>query len=246
MRNLLLTLCFDGTAYHGWQVQKNAVTVQQTFQDAVERVIGSRENVTGCSRTDSGVHANMFCCNIKTESSIPSESFVAALNANLPLNIAVTGCREVPASFHARYSCISKEYIYKILNTKIRNPFCENRCLHYPYPLNEKQLDVAAKGFLGTHDFCGFSSAGSAVEDTVRTVIGSEVFRINDEVIFRVEANGFLYNMVRIMAGTLISVAQGKIEATEIPDIVKSCDRNRAGITAPAHGLYLNKVNYYL
>jgi tRNA pseudouridine38-40 synthase len=191
MRNLLLTLCFDGTSYHGWQVQKNAPTVQQTFQDAVEKIIGIRENVTGCSRTDSGVHANMFCCHMKTESTIECERFTAALNANLPLDIAVTDCREVALDFHARYSCVSKEYIYKISNTKTRNPFRENRYLRYSYPIDEKLLDSAAKGFLGTHDFCGFSSSGSSVEDTVRTVIHSEVFRNGDEVVFRVEANGF-------------------------------------------------------
>ncbi len=244
MRNLLLTLCFDGTAYHGWQVQKNALTVQETFQNAVEKIIGRRENVTGCSRTDTGVHANMYCCNIKTESLIDCERFLKALNANVPDDIVVTDCFEVPPDFHARYSCISKEYIYKIINTKTRSPFCVNRYLYYPYPLDEKLLDRAAKGFLGKHDFCGFSSTGASVKQTVRTVNSAEVFRNGDEVIFRVEADGFLYNMVRIMTGTLLGVAQGKIDACNIADIVDSCDRNRAGITAPACGLYLNKVNY--
>ncbi|HZJ78319.1 MAG TPA: tRNA pseudouridine(38-40) synthase TruA [Clostridia bacterium] len=244
MRNILLSLCFDGTAYHGWQVQKNAITVQEVLQNAVEKIVGKREDVTGCSRTDSGVHANVYCCNMKTQSTIECENLVLALNANLPPDIVVTDCFEVLSDFHARYSCISKEYIYKIINTKTRNPFYVNRYLHYKYPIDERTLDKAAKGFIGTHDFCGFASSGGSVKNTVRTVKNAKVERFGDEVIFTVEADGFLYNMVRIMAGTLLGVAQNKINADDIKKIIESCDRNMAGITAPAHGLYLNKVKY--
>ncbi|MBR4765258.1 MAG: tRNA pseudouridine(38-40) synthase TruA, partial [Clostridia bacterium] len=134
MRNLLLTISFDGSAYHGWQVQENAVTVQQTLQDAWETVCHSRDNVIGCSRTDAGVHANMYCCNFRTENDIPCEKLVAALNANLPDDIAVSDCREVPYEFHARYDCKSKEYIYRIWNKPEKNPFLYKYSLHYKYP----------------------------------------------------------------------------------------------------------------
>ncbi len=244
MRRLLLTLRFCGGAYHGWQVQKNAVTVQQRVQDAVEAVFGVREDLTGCSRTDAGVHANMYCCCFCTASAMPCEKIICALNAFLPKDIAAYDCREVAEDFHARYSCVSKEYIYKIWNAKHRNPFSEGRYLWWKYPLNEKMLNDEAKAFIGTFDYKGFSSAGSSVEDTVRTVKSFSAERNGDEVIFRVEADGFLYNMVRIMAGTLLDISSGKIPAGELRDIILSCDRSRAGVTAPAHGLYLNRVNY--
>ncbi len=235
---------YDGSAYHGWQVQQNAVTVQQVFQDAVEKLTGVRENVTGCSRTDSGVHALMYCCNFRTDSGISAEKMPFALNAHLPDDIAVYGCSEVSEDFHARYSCTSKRYVYKIWNTPYRNPFCNGRYLVYPKHLDEKELDKAAKAFIGTHDFCGFASAGGSVEDTVRTVTDCSLKRYGDEVHFEVEANGFLYNMVRIMVGTVLSAAEGKIDVNAIPDIIESKDRERAGFTAPAHGLYLKEVNY--
>ena len=196
MRNILLTISFDGTSYHGWQVQENAVTVQQTLQDAWQRICGKRDNITGCSRTDSGVHANMYCCNIRTESEILCEKLVTSLNAVLPDDIAVHSACDVPYEFHARYDCKSKEYIYKIHNSPIKDSFGYKHSFHYKYPLDEKMLDRQAKDFIGTYDFSAFCSAGSSVEDTVRTVISSSVTREGDMVIFRVEANGFLYNMV--------------------------------------------------
>ena len=244
MRNLLITMRYDGTAYHGWQVQKNAVTVQQVFQDAVEKLTGVRENVMGCSRTDSGVHAMMYCCNFRTDSQIPCEKMPFALNAYLPDDISVYDCKEVSDDFHARYSCSSKRYIYKIWNSSFRNPFYNDKYLVFPRHLDEKLLDSAAKAFIGTHDFCGFASSGSSVEDTVRTVTHCSVKRIGDEVFFEVEADGFLYNMVRIMVGTILSVAEGKIDGADIPGIINSGNREKAGFTAPAHGLYLKEVNY--
>lgn len=244
MRNVLLSLSYDGTAYHGWQVQENAVTVQQTFQDTWEKITGVRDNIIGCSRTDAGVHANMFCCNIRTESTIPCEKLQSALNALLPFDISVTSCREVPCEFHARYDCKGKEYIYKIYNSPVRNPFFVNRAWHYKPLLDERELNSCAGLFCGTHDFAGFCSAGSSVGDTVRTVYSADVSRDGDTVIFRICADGFLYNMVRIITGTLIAVSQGKIRKEDIPEIIDSRDRNRAGATAPPQGLYLNKVIY--
>lgn len=244
MRNLLLTLSYNGSAYHGWQVQENAPTVQQTFQDAWEHICSKRENVVGCSRTDAGVHANMFCCNVRSETSLSCEKLVTALNAVLPDDISVLSCREVPYEFHARYDCVSKEYIYRIYNSPVPSPFLGGMVWNYKYPLDEKLLDSCAKRFVGTYDFAAFCASGSSVEDTTRTVYSAGVERNGAEIIFRIEANGFLYNMVRIITGTLIAVSQGKISPDNIEKIILSKDRELAGPTAPPQGLYLNKVNY--
>lgn len=243
MRNLLFTISFDGSAYHGWQVQENAVTVQETLQDAYEHICGTRDNITGCSRTDAGVHANMYCCNIRTENNMECGRLVTAMNAVLPDDISVQSCREIGYDFHARYDCKSKEYIYKIWNSPNKNPFLFKYSYQYKYPLEESFLDRQAKEFIGTYDFRAFCAAGSSVEDTVRTVTDAGVSREGDMVVFRVEADGFLYNMVRIMVGTLIGISGGKIEDT-IKDIIISGDRNRAGITARPEGLFLNRVVY--
>ena len=244
MRNLFLTISFDGTAYHGWQVQNNAVTVQETLQDALEQICSNRDNVVGCSRTDAGVHANMYCCNIRTQSAIPCEKLVGALNALLPRDIAALSCEEVDWNFHARYDCKSKEYIYKIWNSPNKNPFLFGYSLHHKYPLDFEMLDRQAKDFIGTHDFSSFCAAGSSVEDTVRTVMNASVEREGDMITFRVEADGFLYNMVRIMVGTLIDIARGKIPQNSIPQIIEARNRFAAGQTAPARGLYLNNIHY--
>ena len=198
----------------------------------------------GCSRTDAGVHANMYCCNIRTENPIACDRLVTALNAVMPRDIAALDCREVDFDFHARYDCKSKEYIYKIWNSPNKTPFLYNYTLHYKYPLDAEFLSQQAKDFIGTHDFSSFCAAGSSVEDTVRTVMNASVEREGDMVIFRVEADGFLYNMVRIMTGTLLDIAKGKIPANSIPQIIDSGSRFAAGYTAPARGLYLNNINY--
>ena len=243
-RNLLLTLCYDGTKYHGWQVQKNALAVQEVFQEPLYRILGGEHDIKGCSRTDTGVHAREYCVSVATDCPIPTQRLVAALNNSLPRDIAVLSCREVPLEFHARYSCIGKEYIYQIWNGAVRNPFYEGYALQYPYPLDLEKLNRAARCYLGEHDFSSFCSVGSKVEDTVRNVTVSELTREGDMVFFRTRADGFLYNMVRIMVGTLLRVAQGKFTPEEIPGILAACDRAKAGPTAPACGLYLNKVLY--
>jgi tRNA pseudouridine38-40 synthase len=244
LRNLLLTIKYLGTAYCGWQVQVNAPSVQQTLQDAVEKLFCVRENVVGCSRTDAGVHANMYCCNIRTESKLPTDIVVRGLNAYLPHDICVISCREVDNDFHARYDCVSKQYVYRVWNTNYKNPFLENRAWRYKNKLDEAFLNEQAQQFVGTYDFKAFCSSGSSVEDTVRTVKAFSVERNGDEVLFFVEADGFLYNMVRIMVGSLIEISENKIEKDKLLDIIKSGDRNLAGRTAPPQGLYLNKVNY--
>ncbi len=244
MRNLLVTIAYDGTDYHGWQVQPNGITVQQAVQDAVEKIIQKRENIVGCSRTDSGVHANSFCFNMRTESSIDPYRFVGAMNAVLPDDIAVKDCVEVPLDFHARYDCKGKEYVYKIWNSPQRNPFLLDRYLHYKKPLDVDLLNEAAQSFVGKRDFSAFCASRASVDDFVRTVEYAKVTRDEEEVRFTVKADGFLYNMVRIMVGTLLEVAEGKISADSIGEIIASLDREKAGRTAPAHGLYLNKVFY--
>ncbi|MBQ8783878.1 MAG: tRNA pseudouridine(38-40) synthase TruA [Clostridia bacterium] len=244
MRNLLVTIAYDGTDYHGWQVQPNGITVQQAVQDAIEKILGKRENIVGCSRTDSGVHANNFCFNMRTESPIDPFRFVGAMNAVLPDDIAVKECVKVPMEFHARYDCKGKEYIYKIWNSPQRNPFLQDRYLHYKKPLDAELLNKAAQAFVGKHDFSAFCASKTTVEDFVRTVEYAAVTQNDEEVCFTVKADGFLYNMVRIMVGTLLEVAEGRISADSIGKIINSLDRNQAGRTAPAHGLYLNKVFY--
>lgn len=244
MRNVLLKLRYDGSQFHGWQVQKNAYTVQEALQDALEKVFSERYDVKGCSRTDSGVHANVYFVTFKTEKGIPCEKILTALNTYLPKSVCVFECEDTAEDFHPRYSCKSKEYVYKIYNAKIRNPFCENRTMFYPYKLDEKYLDEQAQAFVGTHDFKGFCAKRTDVEDTVRTVYYANVKRDGDFVIFTVCADGFLYNMVRIMVGTLLFIAQGKIKKDELPKIIDEKDRNSAGKTASPYGLYLNKVEY--
>jgi tRNA pseudouridine38-40 synthase len=244
MQRLLLTLRYDGTRYHGWQVQNNAVTVQQTLQDAVERVTGKRSDITGCSRTDAGVHADMFCCTTETESSLRGDAMTAALNAHLPRDIAVYDCREVSKEFHPRYSAVGKRYLYRIWNANARNPFWENRALHLRQTLDTGRLNAAASGYMGTHDFASFCAAGSSVKDTVRTVSRCGVARDGELVTFSVEADGFLYNMVRIMVGTLLEIAAGKRTDDCIPAVIEARSRNAAGATAPACGLILSKVFY--
>lgn len=244
MRNLLITIKYDGSAYHGWQVQKNALTVQEVFQNAVEKVFLSRLDVKGCSRTDTGVHANMYCVSLKTDMDIAPYGIIMALNSNLPRDIAVVDCREVDDDFHPRYSCKSKEYIYKIYNGRIRNPFDADYALHYNRPIDAEYLNREAQAFVGKYDYSGFCSANSDVEDTVRDVKSFSVWREGNYVYFKVEADGFLYNMVRIMVGTLLFVNEGKIKEGELKDVILSKDRKRAGKTASPNGLYLNKINY--
>ncbi len=244
MRNLLLRLMYDGTSYHGWQVQPNGITVQEALQNAVEKILGVRENIIGCSRTDAGVHANDFCCSIKTENDIDCYRFTGALNAVLPDDICVKSVEEVSADFHARYNCVSKQYVYKVWNASCKNPFLKDRAWHYKNRIDEQFLNEQAQAYIGTHDFKAFCAAGSSVEDTVRTVKAFSVTRNGDEVLFTVEADGFLYNMVRIMVGSLIEISENKIEKDKLNCIIETKDRKLAGRTAPPQGLYLNKVNY--
>ena len=235
---------YDGAAYHGWQRQENAVTVQQKVEEAVASLFQQKTAVTGCSRTDAGVHANCFRCNFLTEKFIAHDKVISGLNFYLPEDIAVFDSGEVPERFNARFDCKGKEYIYQIYCSSVRNPFYNHRALFCHHPIDAEMLDREARYYIGTHDFSAFRAIGSSVTTTVRTVRDARVERAGDLVIFHVQADGFLYNMVRIMAGTLLYIAEGKIEQGAIPSILASKDRTLAGKTLPPEGLYLNQVFY--
>ncbi len=244
MRNILLTLCYIGTAYHGSQVQANARSVTETVQDAMEIVLGRREDVKGCSRTDSGVHANRFCMNFYTQSDLPLYALKRSLNALLPEDIGVLDCREVPADFHARYSCVGKRYRYLIWNSDGKNPFYKGRALEYWRPMDLEKLRPVCEILCGTHDFRGFCSAKTDQTNTVRTLYRCEVRRQGDLVTCIVEGDGFLYNMVRILVGTLLWVNEGKLDIGQVARALKEQNRSLAGATVPACGLYLDEVFY--
>lgn len=242
--NYLITMKYDGSAYHGWQRQENAVTVQQRTEEAVEALFGDKISVSGCSRTDTGVHANCFKCNFITSKTIPEANIISGLNHFLPEDISVYDCCTVDDGFNARFNCKGKEYIYKIYNGRYRDPFYNGRALFYKYPLDETLLNEQAADFIGKYDFSSFRAVGSTVVTTVRTITSAEVKREGDLVIFSVSGDGFLYNMVRIMTGTLIYISEGKIKEGMIPEIISSKNRLNAGMTAPPQGLYLNNVFY--
>lgn len=244
MRNLLLVLRYNGTNFHGWQIQPNGNTVQQELCNAFKNISGKDENIIGCSRTDTGVHANMFCCNVRTECNIPTEKIPDALNFYLPPEISVYDCKEVDYDFHARYDSRGKEYVYLIYNGRYRNPFYEDKAMFYPYELDAEMLNNEIQSFIGTHDFSAFCSVGSEVLDKTREIYDCSVSRNGDLVEIRVKGNGFLYNMVRIIVGTLLDIQRGKIEKGTISQIIESRNRDKAGVTAEACGLYLNKVYY--
>ncbi len=244
MPRRLLTIKYDGTNFCGWQVQPNGVSVQATVQDALSQILPDLKGVTGCSRTDSGVHANMYCLHFDTESLIDCEHLVRAVNSKLSNEIRAISCIFVREDFHARYSSKGKTYKYFICNSQILDPFNYKYRLHITKKLDEKVLDLAAKKFVGQHDFSGFCSAGSSVVDTVRTVSDCSVIRNGDDVVISITADGFLYNMVRIIVGTLLLVAYGKINIDDLPSIIDSKNRDLAGPTAKPNGLFLDKVYY--
>ena len=243
MRNVLIKLAYDGSYFHGWQIQENAMTVQECFQTAMAKILGSCPDIKACSRTDTGVHARIFCVSVHIDNPITNERLKGALNHFLPEHMACLGCEEVPDDFHARYSCLGKEYVYEIWNTEVRDPFLKNKALHYWYHLDEEELNRAAAHYVGTHDFTSFCTLDARKsDDLVRTVYKAKVHREGDKVFFTVAADGFLYNMVRIIAGTLIKVGQGAMEPEKIPEILAAMDRQAAGPTAPPGGLTLVEI----
>lgn len=235
---------YNGAGYVGWQVQKNGKSVQEQMQDAVEEIFGSRVGITGCSRTDSGVHALEYCLCFDPPRSMELKRIPFALNAVLPRSISVLSCEEVPEDFHPRYHAVAKEYLYRFYDGSAPDPFKQGLAFYEPHGLDAAAMNRAAGHFMGRHDFRAFMSAGSKIEDTVRTIFFSSVERQGADVTFRVVGDGFLYNMVRIMAGTLLFVSAGRIDAAALSSIIEAGDRSACGKTMPAYGLYLKKVYY--
>jgi len=253
MKRVLLTLRFDGGAFYGWQAQAGGNTVQQTVQDAVQSVFGERLGVTGCGRTDSGVHALGYCCHIDIREDFDSERLLFALNRYFGAHktpIAVTNVREVyDEDFHARYYIRTKEYIYKIQTGRYKDPFCSGRALFYHKPLNLEKMRGAAACIVGKRNFAAFMGDKSdiPIDEAVRNVTNITIDRLeytDNIVVIAMEADGFLYKMARIIAGTLLEVSEGKINVNDLPEIIASRQRNRTGRTLPPHGLYLNKIDY--
>ena len=244
MRNIVLFLTYEGTAYHGWQMQKNLATVQQTLEKAIAMLTGVATHVTGCGRTDAGVHARNYVANFRTEATIPVERLPYALNTHLPVDIMVRKAFEVHEDFNAIGSCARKEYTYTIYNSRVRDPFYVNRAWFYPKHLDERIMQAAADQFVGTHDFAAVRSVGTDVKSTVRTVYYFHVERKGNIIELRVCANGFLYNMARAMVGTVVYAAEGKIKPEEIGRILEEGNRTAAGPTVPAGGLYMTHLWY--
>ena len=246
MRNIRICIAYNGTAYHGWQRQNNNITVQQLVEDCMSRIMNQRITAHGCSRTDAGVHAREFFLNAWTDSVIPCPGLMRAMNKMLSDDIAVLSCEDAGEDFHARFSAHGKEYIYLVNNAAHKDVFGSDLALFYPYRLDEKRLDSAAKLFVGTHDFAAFCKAEAKehLKTTVRTVFDFTVTRSGDTVSFTVSGDGFLHNMVRIMVGTLIYVNEGKRTEADIARSLETGERTDAGVTIPPHGLYLNKVIY--
>ncbi len=246
----ILKIKYIGTAYCGFQCQKNAVAVQNVLTEAAAKVFKCPCLVTGCSRTDAGVHALGFCATVEPEKevSIPAGRVHRAFAAFLPDDIAVVAAARVEDSFHPRYSAKGKRYVYRIWDGPYADPFEKGRSMRLTPPVDERgllRMKAAAAHFVGEHDFSAFMAKGSKITDCVRRVSCAEVWREESGcIVFSVAADGFLYNMVRIMAGTLVDVAQGRAEPCDIPSIIDSRDRSRAGSTAPPEGLYLAEVFY--
>ena len=244
MSNYLLRLSFLGTNYHGWQCQKNAVTVQKVLMDAIAKAFGQCDNLHGCSRTDSGVHARDYVVSVCLDTHINAEKFPQILSQILPNDIVVNSAKLVAEDFHARYSCAEKEYVYRIWNAQTLDPFSFATTHHVRHSLDVASMQKAAEHFIGTHDFSTFAGSKCDIEDRVRSISKAEVARDGDAVTFAVRGNGFLYNMVRIMVGTLLDVGRGRLSAEDIVGILESKDRTRASATAPAKGLCLWEVIY--
>lgn len=244
MKRIKLVTAYDGTNYHGSQIQNNSETIEGVLKTELSSLLNEEINLIGASRTDAGVHARGNVFVFDTESRIPPEKFTYALNARLPEDIRIQDSCEVPLSFHPRHQDTVKTYEYRVLNRKL--PLPEYRLYaHFTYEnLNLEKMNEACKYFLGEHDFASFCAAGSQVESTVREIYDLKVQKEGELLTISVTGNGFLYNMVRIIAGTLLKVGGGQILPEDIPEIIRGKDRSLAGPTAPAKGLTLVKICY--
>ncbi|MDP4183093.1 MAG: tRNA pseudouridine(38-40) synthase TruA [Bacillota bacterium] len=244
MRNIKITIEYDGTDYHGWQSQENAVSVQGVIEEALSKLTGENINIIGASRTDTGVHAYGQVANFFTESKIPAEKFFLAANCQLPSDISIVGSEEVSLDFHSRFCAKGKRYKYLIYNSRSPSALLRNRAYHVPVSLDFEKMRKAALYIPGKKDFSTFKATGSSVKSSVRTITGIELNKKENVIEMVITGDGFLYNMVRIIAGTLVDVGNGRINSDDLGSIIESLDRTKAGRTAPAHGLYLMEVFY--
>ena len=244
MKRILLTVEYDGTNYAGWQRQINGLAVQQVLEEALQKATRERIVVTGASRTDAGVHALGQAVHFDTESRIPPEKYPFVLNTMLPRDVRVHTGREVPDGFHARFMTCGKRYTYRIINSRHASAIRRNTHVHVPLPLDLAPMQEAAKQLLGTHDYAAFQAAGGTAKTTIRTITSAELIRFGDEIILTVEGDAFLYNMVRIIAGTLIEIGLGKRSVNAFSEAYETLDRLSLGVTAPPQGLELTTVYY--
>lgn len=244
MKRIKLTVAYDGTDYCGWQIQKNGVTVEEVLNRALSRLIGDRVTVIGASRTDAGVHAQGNVAVFDTDTRIPAERIAYAVNALLPDDVVVVSSGEVPAGWHPR-KCVSvKTYEYRILNREFPDPVRRRDTYFVPFQLDLDRMRQAAEYLKGEHDFKSFCSAQTTVEDTVRTIYALDIRKEEDFITILVRGNGFLYNMVRIIAGTLAGVGRGYFEPRDVARMLEEKDRTKAGVTAPPQGLTLVGIEY--
>ncbi|MFX0548436.1 tRNA pseudouridine(38-40) synthase TruA [Hathewaya histolytica] len=244
MKNIKLTIEYDGTNYSGWQKQNNSLSVQEVIEKSLEELLLHEVQVVGCSRTDTGVHAKEYILNFKSDTRIPPEKIKYALNTKLPRDIVVLNSEEVSEEFHSRYSSKGKTYLYTILNREFPTAIDRNYVYHHKNYLNINKMREASEHILGKHDFSAFKNKGSSVKTSIRTVTDLKIEEDNNKIKIYVSADGFLYNMVRIIVGTLILVGESRIEAEDVKDIIDSKDRNKAGKTVPPQGLVLLKTWY--
>ena len=244
MKRILLTVEYDGTNYAGWQRQLNGLAVQQVLEETLQKATKERIVVTGASRTDAGVHALGQAVHFDTESRIPPEKYPFVLNTMLPRDVRVHTGREVPEGFHARFMTCGKRYTYRIVNSRHASAIRRNTHVHVPLPLDLKPMQEAAKQLLGTHDYAAFQAAGGTAKTTIRTITKAELVQMGDEINLTVEGDAFLYNMVRIIAGTLIEIGLGRRSVNAFSEAYETLDRLSLGVTAPPQGLELTKVYY--
>jgi tRNA pseudouridine38-40 synthase len=244
-RWLKLTVAYDGTAYAGWQIQPREPTVQAALETAWQEITREQVRMMAAGRTDAGVHALGQVAGVATDSQLTAADLQRGLNAVLPEDVAVVALEEAPANFHATHDAKQKTYRYQIHNGRTPEVFHRRYVWHYPQPLDAEKMHAAAQALLGKHDFASFESAGSERPDSVRTLFAVSVNReANDRITIEVTGDGFLYNMVRAIVGTLIEVGKGAHDAAWVAEVLASCDRRRAGQTAPPHGLFLVSVEY--
>lgn len=244
MKRIKLTIAYDGTNYCGWQIQPNGITVEEVLNKALQKLTGEDVQVIGASRTDSGVHALGNVAVFDTETTIPPERIMMALNQKLPEDIVITKSEEVALDFHPRYCDCTKTYEYHIINTRIPDPTRRLTNYFVSYPLNLEHMREAASYLIGEHDFVSFCNVRTDVENTIRTITALDILQNGNEITIRITGNGFLYNMVRIIVGTLIRVGRGFYGPEKVKEILEAKDRKAAGVTAPAHGLVLKEIHY--